>query len=181
MVKKIGVTALFATKEYDKGDIIFQLKTDIRYPINIANAIEKVLPLYRDLISYITEKILNGEEFNAYPQNEKTATYSLWRDERDYYIDWNLDANLVERFINAVGYPYAGAKAYLNNREIVIMQAEAMDDVKIMNRTNGKVIFLEDGLPVVVCGNGILKIKEAYFTENIMSIIPFKKFRSRFT
>jgi methionyl-tRNA formyltransferase len=44
------------------------------------------------------------------PQADDFATYSIWRDEADYEIDWSSDAQAIQRFINAVGYPYAGAR-----------------------------------------------------------------------
>lgn len=39
-----GVTALFASSEYDKGDIIAQRIFEINCPININEAIQKTEP-----------------------------------------------------------------------------------------------------------------------------------------
>ncbi|GJM73207.1 hypothetical protein HMSSN036_54230 [Paenibacillus macerans] len=43
---QIGVTALFATADYDKGDIIAQESLTINYPIKIEDAITKIADLY---------------------------------------------------------------------------------------------------------------------------------------
>ena len=63
---------------------------------------------------------------------------------------------------------------------IRVFKALSVNDVKIENRTPGKVIFMEDGFPVVVCGFGLLKILEAQ-KENGHSIFPLRSFRTRFS
>lgn len=178
---KIGVTAMFASVGYDKGAIIHQLTAPVHYPIKVAEAIDKANKLYRELIVYIFQKISEGQKLEGKIQDESQATYSLWRDAEDYVINWNQDASQIERFINAVGFPYSGARAFLNGREIHVQSGEALDDLIIVNRDLGKVIFVEEGLPVIVCGKGLLKIKKAEFVDNQQSVLPLKKFRSRFT
>ena len=46
----------------------------------------------------------------------------------------------------------------------------------------GKVIFVEQGCPIVICGSGLLKITDASFVETNLSsqFLPLKKFRTRF-
>ena len=115
------------------------------------------------------------------PQFEKIASYSLWRDEEDYFIDWQKSSEYISRFVDAVGSPYADAKSYFNGEIIKIVSASPVSDVKIEDRESniGKVIFIFDGAPVVVCGEGLILINEAT-TLTGESIFPLKKFRSRF-
>jgi methionyl-tRNA formyltransferase len=54
-----------------------------------------------------------------------------------------------------------------------------MNDVNIENRTPGKVIFLENNLPVVVCGKGLLKIDRAIYDDG-EDALPFSTFRILF-
>ena len=179
--EKIGVTALFANAKYDRGEIIHQVTAPVQYPIKIADAIDIANKLYQELIVYIFQKISEKQMLEGQKQDESQATYSLWRDDKDYAIDWLQDASQIERFINAVGFPYSGARAFLNGREINVQNGEALDDLCVMNRDVGKVIFVEEGLPVIVCGQGLLKIKKAKYLDNQQSILPLSKFRSRFT
>lgn len=176
---EIGVTALFASNEYDKGDIIKQERLSITYPLKIQEAIQVISPLYSKLVNSISEMIFEDIRVVGLPQDEGVATYSLWRDEYDYLINWNNDSESIRRMIDAVGFPYGGARTYLNNKMIIIDKAEEYMDVKVENRDIGKVIFVIDGYPIVVCRNGLLKIIEARYLDG-ESIIPFKKFRSRF-
>ncbi len=158
--KVIGVSAIFANREYDKGDIISQASIEIKYPIKIIEAIRLIEPLYFKLIEEIYSKICLGEKIKTIKQCESEATYSLWLDEEDYFINWNWDSYKIQRFIDATGFPYDHAKSYLNKRIVKIVESEVVGDLVIEHRERhiGKVIFIEDDKPVIVCGKGLLKV-----------------------
>jgi methionyl-tRNA formyltransferase len=178
--KEIGVTALLASDEYDKGPIIMQKSCSIVYPIKISNAVEVVANLYCELILELGDVfILNGDLSTTF-QNEHLATYSLWLDEEDYAIKWNQHSSEIVRFIDAVGYPYKGASSLLDGKKVRIVSVREVPDVAIENRVPGKVIFIKNGYPSVVCGQGILEIIELIDETTKTSILPLKKFRSRF-
>ena len=174
--KKVGVTALFATKKYDEGEIINQKYIKINYPIKIIEAINLISTLYSEIA---TELIKNITNIKSTKQNNSIASYSIWLDEEDYFIDWHKDADYISRFIDSVGYPYLGAKTKINSQYFTITKAELFDDLKIENRHVGKVLLVNEGFPVVVCGKGLLKIIEIH-DNNQKSLLPLKKFRTRF-
>lgn len=176
---ELGVTALFASQEYDRGDIISVEKIDVSYPLKIEKAIALISKCYSVLGNSVIRKLNNNEAIVGNKQNENLATYSLWRDEEDYYINWNEDAIKISRQIDAVGFPYTGAKAIMDNQIVTITDSIAMEDVVIENRSIGKVIFRKDNNPVVVCGKGLLLIKKAVDSNN-QKIDLSKKFRLRF-
>ena len=178
--KEIGVTAVYATVEYDRGDIIAQSSSAISYPIRIQEAIKTVVGHYEALATNLAGSLIRGDEPKAKPQDEADASYSLWRDDEDYFVDWSHSAIDIRRFIDAVGYPYKGAAATLAGRVVRIRDAEALDDVRIANRTVGKVIFLKDAKPVVVCGQGLLRMIELVDDETGASLLPLSRFRIRF-
>jgi len=176
---QIGVTALFATGEYDRGDIIAQSATTIQYPITIAEAIDTIQANYVSLGLEIADKLYRDAPITASPQVEEEATYSLWRDDEDYFIDWSASAARIKRMIDAVGFPYKGAASFLDGKLARIFKAQVLCDVKIENRTPGKVIFIRDSKPIVVCGSGLLQIDEMT-DEQGTSLLPLSKFRTRF-
>lgn len=176
---EIGVTALHATQEYDKGDIISRSSSFIRYPITIREAIDVILADYSSLAVEIAECLSCGNELTAIPQSEENASYSLWRDEEDYFIDWAASAATIRKFVDAVGFPYKGAASTLDGKVVRILKAEVLDDVRIENRTFGKIIFVIDSKPVVVCGHGLLRIDEVT-DDSGTSILPLPRFRMRF-
>ncbi|MEZ4809846.1 MAG: formyltransferase family protein [Allomuricauda sp.] len=178
--REIGVSALFASSEYDKGPIIGQSKCAIEYPIKIVDAIDLITKCYIELILDLFKKINDNAEITAVSQNEESATYSLWRDEDDYRIDWANDSNEIKRFIDSVGYPYMGASTFIKNRKVRILDAQTQEDVTVENRNPGKVIFVDQGKPVIVCGRGLLKIEDGHFDDTLEPLLPLQNFRTKF-
>jgi len=179
--KEIGVTALFASDEYDRGDIIAQRSTAITYPVKINEAISIISVCYKGLIEEVGKKIISGQTIEAARQNEADASYSLWLDDNDYDIDWNKNANDIKRFIDAVGFPYSGAATHIDGKKVRLVEAEALPDVVIENRKPGKIIFIEKEKPVVVCGSGLLKIISLVEDGSTQEMLPLKRFRIRFS
>jgi methionyl-tRNA formyltransferase len=176
--KYIGATCIAGHTEYDKGEILGQKKVKISYPIKIKTAIELVSDLYIELLNDLLQSI-KEKQLTSKPQNEEKATYSLWRDEDDYAIDWSEDSEKIKRFIDAVGFPYLGAKTKLNDSFFRILDAEIITDVKIENRVAGKVIFKDEKGLTVVCGKGLIRIKELYHDDGKLFDYS-NKFRLKF-
>lgn len=179
---EIGVTALHGTEEYDTGPIISRKSIEISYPIKISTAIDKISELYIVVVNDTLNTISSGKQLDSIPQNNFEATYSLWRDEKDYFLDWTRSAKEIERFVDAVGEPYLGARCYVDGVLAIVRSAESVSDLYVCDRNNaiGKVINIVNGKPVVVCQKGLLKITEMY-SESGESLLPLKKFRVRFT
>jgi len=177
--KVSGVTALFASNKYDQGNIISQKSLVINYPIKIKKAIKQIEPLYISLVNDIFLQIKDKKQLKNKIQDESKATYSLWLDYEDYYIDWHWDAFTIKRFIDATGYPYDNAKAYLNGNVIKFMDVEIFEDVLIENRDRhiGKVIFIENNSPVIICKTGLIRLIDIRDENNNKTSINF---RSRF-
>lgn len=176
---KIGVTALFANKEFDRGDIIAQRNVHINYPIKIQQAIEIISPLYAQIVIDIFCQLSAGQSLSSNPQKEQDASYSLWRDEEDYHIDWSNEASRIQQMIYSVGYPYKGAYSIVDGVKYRIIDCELVEEVVIENRTPGKILFMENGLPVIVCGKGLLRLTKITDEEG-NNLLPLRKFRIRF-
>lgn len=178
---EIGVTALIGVDEYDKGPILGVERISVDYPIKISEAIRIVAEAYSELLLRITSDYLSSGKLNGVPQDETLATYSVWLDEKDYFIDWKLNSVEIARFIDAVGDPYHGALTRLNDKVVRILDAEIRPDVQIEQRDRhvGKVLFLDNKLPTVICGSGLIKLRKYEDATSGQEIkeIPF---RSRF-
>ncbi len=176
---EIGVTVLFGTSEFDKGDIISQYKIKVTYPIKIEKAIELVSKGYTFLFFDIIKKILDEKEIISIPQNEELATYSVWRDEYDYFIDWTKSSYEIKRFIDAVGFPYKGARTKMDNQEILVHDVEIFKELNVSNPDIGKVLLKQDQFPVIICGTGLIMITK--ISDLFGNYLPFpSKFRIRF-
>lgn len=177
----IGATAVFADEYYDKGKIIAQFSKEINYPIKISEAIDLMCDVYIEIARKLVDAISEGKKLEGLDQEESQASYSLWRDEQDYWIDWTWSSEKIKRFVDAVGYPYAGARTFCNDVISIVNSVELIADVEINDRCSaiGKVIFIDNTHPVVVCGKGLIKIFDIK-TPQGKSLLPLNKFRTRF-
>jgi methionyl-tRNA formyltransferase len=157
----IGATCFIATTAFDEGAVIAQKKIAIQYPVKIDRAITLMGELYAGLLNDLFLLFQKEKNITAVAQDEAAATYSLWRDEEDYKIDWSQDAATIQRFVDATGFPYGGAFVYYQDKKIRIIEVEIADDVIIVNRTPGKILKKQHNNPVVVCGAGLIEIKQA--------------------
>lgn len=176
--EEIGVTALFASECYDSGDIIDQKSVIIQYPIKISDAIDTVAGLYAAVLIKIANCLISGIEITATRQDEAKATFSLWRDDLDYEINWEQDSETICRFVDAVGYPYAGAKTKCNGRWVGILGADLIQDVVVEERSPhiGKIIFMNSGEPTIVCAKGLIKLTHVVDEDGncLIGKIPFR-------
>jgi methionyl-tRNA formyltransferase len=175
--KYLGVTAIWAVKRMDEGDILFQKKIPIDYPIKIQEAIEIVSSEYVTIVNQIFQKIILKEKLIGIPQDNNMATYSIWRDENDYFINWNNDASAIKRFIDAVGYPYGGARARTMDGEILkVIESEVVDNISAEIPGPGKILMITDS-PIVLCGKNAIKLLKIEDLNG--NPFQFKKFRTR--
>ncbi|OXB20771.1 hypothetical protein B0A80_17745 [Flavobacterium tructae] len=162
---EIGVTALIANEKMDSGDIVGQEIIEIKYPIKIEKAIDYVSELYSVLMYKIIINYIN-KDLSRRVQDENEATYSLWRNNDDYRINWSESSSRIERFVNAVGFPYNFASAIYDGKEIKILEVTETQDLKIINRVPGKIFQILENKPLVICGEGILKIEKAIYLDS---------------
>ena len=182
--REIGVTALFGSDAFDSGDIICQERTAISYPIKIAEAISINNKNYSSIAKRIATMILDGREIIGVQQISEEATYSLWRDNEDFRIDWAQTADQIKRFVDALGTPYSGAKTRMQDGTLLIIkEVEIIDSVKLEIECPGKVLFIEKGSPIVCCGEGLLKltsVTKVNIDQIETNFLPLTQLRTRF-
>lgn len=175
---KIGVTVIIGNEAFDRGDVIEAKSAQVTYPVKISDAIDVIGELYFELGRSLLRRIQRGESLAGKKQDENEATYSVWRDEEDYNIDWSRSADEISHFVNCVSYPYKGAATACGDMLIRVLETEVVPDVEIANRDVGKVLFVDQGKPVVICGRGLLKLVEAVDDDGV-NALPLSKFRIR--
>ena len=175
--REIGATALTPTNSVDAGPIIAQRAIPVSYPVKISTALELQAGLMIDIAASIVEQWRQAK-LSSTPQLERGATYSIWRDDADYEIDWNKDAEEIERFVNAVGNPYAGARTTVGGTETIrISDVTSIPDLNFEIRDTGKIWSLENGRATVICGTGMLRIERCCREDG--SVFLFERLRVR--
>jgi methionyl-tRNA formyltransferase len=179
--RTFGVSVLWAEKEYDTGTIILQKSIEIDYPMKIGDLIHEIAELYYTATLELAVYVISNAIPFGCSQNEQEATISIWRDEEDYRILWNSSAAQIKRFIDAVGYPYAGSFSDIDNERFTIDNVEIVSDVRFELNHHGKVFNMTDVCIDVLCGEGALRIFSLKHRDTHENALPLKKFRIRFT
>lgn len=174
--KEIGMSVIYAEKEADCGDIIIQKKFCVDEKIYIKDVIKKQSELYCEAMLELITKLEN-DNIITYKQNSNNATYSIWRNPEDCEIDWNDSSEKIYNLIRAVNIPYTGAFTYFENERIYIWKAEPVDDLNFAIRNSGKIWKIDNGMPLIVCGEGILKLTD--ITDENGNDFIFNKLRIR--
>ena len=175
--ESVGASVIFASDQADCGEIIMQKSFKLDNSATIQKTIVQMSNIYAELSIDLVNKIVD-DKLSSYPQNEDDASYSIWRDEDDYWIDWNWSSNKILRYVKALGFPYKGAKTTVDNKIVRIIDCSEECDVNFAIRNPGKILSLKDGCPVVICGTGLLKIKKAL--DEFGNVYTFNKLRTRF-
>lgn len=155
---RIGVSAFQPNARVDGGPILAQAHFNVVEPARIGDVLSRQAGLMAALAETIITAAAKGNALEAKPQAENEATYSIWRGEDDYWIDWSLSAREIARHIHAVGYPYSGAVTHLDGTDVIVEEGEAVDDLEFVRRQPGKVWSLDEAGPVVICGSGLIRL-----------------------
>jgi methionyl-tRNA formyltransferase len=159
---QVGVTAFLAESEPDTGPIIAQHSLPVIYPARMRDVLDRLVPVYRDLAAGVCATLAADEPLRYTVQDHSKATYSLWRDEADYRIDWTQDDRRIVRLVDAASDPFPGAWTTVNGEIVRVMAAQIEPDIRIEDRVPGKVAFVRADKPVVVCGSGLVRITDPF-------------------
>ncbi len=178
---EIGATLIRADAGMDTGSVVASRRIPIDHPMRISDAIDRIcLEAVRPLVGDLAEELARGNLPSGQPQEAKEATYSLWRDDDDYWVNWADDATRIVRHILASGPPYAGARTTFADTVAIVVDARvAQLDGPIVNATPGKVFALQDGRPTIVCGQGLVEIIDARDAKTGESLLPVGRLRQR--
>ncbi|MBD3170557.1 MAG: hypothetical protein GF307_13820 [candidate division Zixibacteria bacterium] len=160
--KYLGATGFVPDEGMDTGPIYSRHKIPITYPIKLEEAYKKVAEGY----SVIIKEIIEDELFPDYSLQDESqgniASYSIWRGPEDMFIDWSMDAEYIKRFVDALGFPFTGAKTRYDGREIVVEEVEVLaGKYKFELNQPGKIFNINGNQPLVLCGDGLIKITRA--------------------
>jgi len=173
---KIGVSAIVPADGVDTGNIVEQFAFDVTYPIKVEDA----LRLQAEGMARLTLTILKKKhagELSIEAQDHSSATFSIWRDSDDYWIDWSEPADRIVRTIDAVGPPYAGARSIYRGTPIIIREAIVSPELRFEIRQPGKIWSIEKNTPMVICGSGLIKILDAETESG--EPVKFERLRNR--
>jgi methionyl-tRNA formyltransferase len=127
--KETGISLFYFKSGVDNGDLIGQKKIKINDIDTIKEIINKASKSSIQLLEEMIPKIKN----NTAPrikQNENDATYFPQRSPTDGKIDWSWNSKKIKDFIRAQTKPYPGAFTKIQNKKIIIWDADIIETKK---------------------------------------------------
>lgn len=121
--KETGISLFYFEKGVDEGDIIAQKSFPIEDTDTIREVLEKARLSSIEILDEYLPKVANGTSTRIVQDHSK-ATIFPKRTPEDGKIDWTWDAKRIKNFIRAQTKPYPGAFTIINNKKVVIWDAD---------------------------------------------------------
>jgi methionyl-tRNA formyltransferase len=134
----------------DTGPVLLERRVAIAPTDTAATLTETLAGLGADAI---VEALARLPSLAPRPQDPDGVTYAAKIDKAEGALDWRLDAVALDRQVRAFD-PFPGAESTLAGEPLKVWQARPADGTG----EPGTVIRLQDGCPVVACGDGALAL-----------------------
>jgi methionyl-tRNA formyltransferase len=181
--EKTGVTMFYAAEEVDSGDIIEQRERIITDEDDAASVDSWLNSTVEAMLIENLTRLASGTAPRI-PQDQKEATYAIWRSPEDGHIDWNQPTRRVFNLIRGLTSPYPGAYSLIDGRKLIIWSAEMQPDARCyVGNIPGKVERIIPSVGVnVLTSDGVLRIKQVQFDgekpQNAAEVI--RRLKTRF-
>jgi len=146
--------------ELDSGDIITRDYMLIDHTTKVTHIWEWMRQRIPNLMIEAIEKLAHNTNYILESQSKdpKNALRCYPRRPEDGKIDWKVSAIEILRLINASNKPYAGAFCEFEGENLIIWDAELVDDGEIFCAVPGQVTKIENGFIEVACKEGKIAI-----------------------
>lgn len=155
--KETGITIMYMSKKMDQGDILTQVKTEIRDDDTLGTLQYKLSEMAKDLLK-ATIPLLIDKKIVPLKQNEEEATYGYNISRGEEKIDFNKTCEEVDRQVRGLN-PVPACYTTLDGKRLKVYDVR-FGDKYYPNTENGTIVnFHHDGFSVV-CGGKELVITD---------------------
>lgn len=156
----ITASSLFWIGEgVDDGDLLAQEYFHVAPDETARTLYDRHIAALRSMLGQTLVRLAAGEAPRKV-QDERHATWSARRIPADGEIDWNLDADSIDRLVRAVGRPYPGAFTHVGGRRVTIWSARPVAGAQRHHALPGQVVEQSDSALLVMTGEGLLEVDD---------------------
>lgn len=116
-----GVTIMQMEKGLDTGPMIAKKTIAITPDTTAISLYEDLAKIGADLALHVISELAENGQIRAEIQNDADATYAAMLKKTDSLIDWNIEAQAIDRQIRALN-PWPGVWAQCNGQRVKILQ-----------------------------------------------------------
>ena len=153
--------------ELDSGDIIAREYLEVEQHTKITKVWSWMHERIPALFLQAVDSLEKNQDFILEKQskNPANALRCYPRRPEDGKIDWSKPAVQILRLINASNKPYAGAFTSFNNKQLIIWDADILDDGENFCAIPGQITGIGETFVDVACGEKKLRLKEVEFSN----------------
>lgn len=155
--KQTGNTLLVLEPGADEGDIVAQRTIEISDEDDCRTVYEKVSLTECDMLAEILPLIREGT-MPRRKQESSQATVMPKRRPDDGLIDWRWSSRRLYNWVRALTDPYPGAFSFAAHHKITLWKVSLEVSTDAPRDLVGSVHIDSDGYPIVVTGDGHLKL-----------------------
>ena len=157
--RETGVTVQRLSKRMDSGDILAQLRVELRGAETGESLAKSLGEIGAGLLAEVVAGFERGD-VEGVPQREAEATYCPLLKKEDGLIEWEKDAESIERMTRAL-LPWPRAYTIWNGQVLYILEASVYPNISPPRGEPGKVLGVdkEEGI-LIQTGNGVLAVKK---------------------
>lgn len=168
--KYYGITTHFINEKIDEGNIILQKQYKILCSDDYNKILNKSYVRCSNLMYLTIKKFLHNDIF-SYPQKniKSRKRYFKKRKAKDEKIDWSKNIKDIYNLIRGISPPAPGAKSNLSKKTIRFYRAKILNNYQTrIQYQNGAIIEVKKNHFLVNCKNGVLKILDWDYKNNIV-------------
>lgn len=157
--RETGVTVQRLSKRMDSGDILAQFRVELRGAETGESLAKSLGEIGAGLLAEVVAGFERGD-VEGVPQREEEATYCSLLKKEDGLIEWDKDAESIERMTRAL-LPWPRAYTIWNGQVLYILEASVYPNISPPRGEPGKVLGVdkEEGI-LIQTGNGVLAVKK---------------------
>ncbi len=122
--RQTGLTTMHMDDRMDAGDVIYQLKVEIKNGENAGELMDRLAAPGGELLEQTVKDVESGIAPRR-PQDESLATYAPRLSKKDGLISWDMEAEDIYNRVRAFT-PWPGAYCNLKGRRVVLLEVAGM-------------------------------------------------------
>ncbi len=159
--RETGITIFELNEKMDEGNILTQKKIDIHSSDDALTLKSRLAYAGAELLS---ETIARITEIKPQKQDFSLATYAMKIKKEDGRINWNQNAQHIERMLKAYS-PWPSVYTFFNDTRVKILKGKSIDPYKTKSSPGQIISVHKDGIETA-CGLGSVFLIESLQPEN---------------
>jgi methionyl-tRNA formyltransferase len=156
--RETGVTIMQMDAGLDTGPMLARASCPIDASDTAGSLLDRLAELGKEPLLKVLDQLARGTA-EAVPQDDALATYASKIDKSEADVDWQLDAQTLDRKIRAFN-PFPVAYSHLRDQRIKFQRAKTHDTATGDNALPGTILSVGDQGVLIQCGEGSLLAEE---------------------